>query len=203
MSRKSRSVHLEPAGFVGDISDPFVIRRKRSGEYVTAGRRCHKRLVVGTPHSERRALDFAGGAENVSTVEDKPPIARPGANEHAPGRLQEHLLLAPSGNRLQPQLIVIHEVARENYIAGIRRPDRALVEIISESQTSAERSLQIVDPNIRAGPTGASYGYPVAARRERTRHEPAGMVSHVRHRNSLPLSLPLTPSHTLPPPPTA
>src|SRR6266849_3324084 len=87
MSRKSRSVHLEPAGFVGDISDPFVIRRKRSGEYVTAGRRCHKRLVVGTPHSERRALDFAGGAENVSTVEDKPPIATPGANEHVPGGL--------------------------------------------------------------------------------------------------------------------
>src|SRR5713226_8129839 len=172
MSRKSRSVHLEPAGFVGDISDPFVIRRERSGEYVTAGRRCHKRLVVSTPHRERRALHFPGG-------------------------LQEHLLLAPSGNRLQPQLIVIHEVARENYIAGIRRPDRALVEIIIESQTCAERILQVVDPDIRAGPTSAGYGYPVATGRERARHQAAGRVSNVGYGNPLLLSFTVEPHQPL------
>src|SRR5712692_1166851 len=76
------------------------------------------------------------------------------------------------------------QIAGKNYVAAIGRPDWTFIEIVGKRQTRAERSLQIVDPDIRAGAPGASDRYPVAARGERTRQQAAGRVSSVGHRNS-------------------
>src|ERR1019366_10285620 len=92
---------------------------------------------------------------------------------------------------------MVRQIAGENHAAAVGRPDWTFVEIVGESQTRTERTLQIVDPDIRADAARTGDRDPVAARGERTHQQATGRVSNVGYRNSQLPSLAVEPHQPL------